>query len=550
MSVFALVETGELGRRRLSYLAPRFKPDMTGQLDPIRGAPACQVPSEHLARRVLVWVGSLDTNLLEDRYSPLGRHGHAPKRVLGVWVYASLNGVHSATKVEGLTETDAAYRLLSGGHVISASVLRTFRRENKRFLAEAIQQTVRMAYERGLLDPEQLAVDSARIRANASTKSMRTLARSTKRLAELGEVDTTKLGEAQRREHEAKVAKHAEAVRRCEAEGRTSFSTTNATAGLMKFPDGASLPGHRVTVTAAGSWLRFVVDVLVTNKANDFGSLEESVVRARDALRAAGLPEGQRLQVAADPGYLSTRDLVFAAASRDWVDVLIHEPPPERRSKDRDKGGVFGRERFTILEDGTAICPAGQKMKGPMWQTESRRVWRGDGCAECPLKPQCTVGRWRSLTQDVESDRVYAAMRERMAEQGAKQRYNRRIATVEPVFGTIEEKMGYRRAASRLADTVDAEILLKVLAYNLGRLAAGIPLLWIRVAGIQDQTGTRILGVWTPIWTCLPSRETFDDHEMDPRPHARLGHQGSRPDDHRDGTWVLKNARELFSLAL
>jgi len=554
VSGFSLVDTGERGRQRLSYLAPRFKPDVTGQLDPMKGAPACQVPADHLARRVLAWVAGIDTMALEDGYSPLGRHGHAPKRVLAVWVYASLTGVHHAAKVAELTKTDAAYRLLSGGYAISASVLCTFRRENRKFLADAIQQTVKLALENGVLDPSQLAVDSARVRANASTKSMRTLTRSKKRLEELAEVDAAKLNDEERGEHEAKVAKHEEAVRRCEAEGRTSFSTTNATAGLMKFPDGASLPGHRVTVTAAGTAVRFVVDVLVTNKANDFGSLEEAVTRARDALRDAGLPEETRLQVAADPGYLSTTDLAFAAASRDWVDVLIHEPPPERRSKDREKAGHFGRERFSILEDGTAICPAGQKMRGPTPQGDGRRIWRGEGCAECPLRSQCTTGRYRSLTQDLESDRVYKAMRERMAEPGAKERYNRRIATVEPVFGTIEEKMGYRRASSRHTDSVESEILLKVLAYNLSRLAAGLAagpqaassLLWIQVAGIVDAGRTRILAVWAPFWGLATPGETSE------APAANLAYQGRfrrATGSVEVPTWRVES-RELFSLAL
>jgi transposase len=547
---FKLMDSGERGRQRWSRLPPHFKPDMTKQLDPLVGAPECQVPQGHLARRVRDWVELLDTTQLEDGYSELGRHGHAPKRVLAVWVYASLQGQHHASKVAALTETDAAYRLLSGGHKISASVLCTFRRERQKFLADAVQQTVKLAVGRELLDPDQLAVDSVRLRANASTKSMRTLARSSKRLEELSKVDQTKLDEAARQQHEEKVAKHAEAVRRCEAEGRTGFSTTNPTAALMKFPDGASLPGHRVTVTAAGSWLRFVVDVLVTNKGNDFGSLEEAVTRARDTLRAAGLPENRKLQVAADPGYLSTADLAFAAASRDWVDVLVHEPSPERRSKDRSKEGVFGRDRFAIHEDGTAVCPAGQMMKGPTWQTATRRIWRGEGCTECPIKAQCTPGRCRSLTQDIESDRVYEAMRERMAEPGAKERYNRRIATVEPVFGTIEEKMAFRRSSSRKAVTVDSEILLKVLAYNLSRLAAGLPLRWIQVAGVQDQDGTRILAAWAPLWDYLPDDETSDDPEPQPGQKGRMARPVSGRDDQGDGPWALRDAREVFSLTL
>jgi IS5 family transposase len=61
-------------------------------------------------------------------------------------------------------------------------------------------------------------------------------------------------------------------------------------------------------------------------------------------------------------------------------------------------------------------------------------------------------------------------MRGRLAKPGARERYNRRVSTVEPVFSAIEDSMGYRRVSSRLPETVKAEILLKVLAHNVSRL--------------------------------------------------------------------------------
>ncbi len=55
---------------------------------------------------------------------------------------------------------------------------------------------------------------------------------------------------------------------------------------------------------------------------------------------------------------------------------------------------------------------------------------------------------------------------------GARERYNQRMATVEPVFANLEETMGFRRASSRHTTSIVAEVLLNVLAHNLSRLAA------------------------------------------------------------------------------
>src|SRR5262245_37258877 len=109
---------------------PRFKQDLTHQLDAVVGcpaaqvpeshlAPAVQVPERHLARTVLSIVGRLNLKEAGKQYSSLGRHRYHPQRVLGVWVYASLIGLHHSTKVAHACKTDAAFRFLSGGYALS-----------------------------------------------------------------------------------------------------------------------------------------------------------------------------------------------------------------------------------------------------------------------------------------------------------------------------------------------------------------------------------------------------------------------------------------------
>jgi transposase len=533
-------------RRRVGRPEPRFKPDISGQLDPLRGCPQAVVPKEHLARTVLEWVGKLDLKKLEARHSSLGRHGYHPRSKLAVWVYASLIGLHHAAKVARAMETDHAFLLLSGGHRFGVSTLKDFRQDHEEFLKDAVEQTVKLAVEAGLVDPQQIAIDSVRVEADASTKSVRTAKRSKKRLEELAAVDTTALTEAERAEHTAKVEKHQAAVERCEQEGRTSHSVTDPQAGLLKFPDGAALPGHRVTVASCGSDVRFVVSTLINAAPNDFGQLEAAVTATRDALVAAGVKppaEGAWLQVAADPGYLSEADLRFADQNRGWVDVLIHEPPAPKRGKSVLPDGFFGREDFVIHDDGSATCPAGRAMSGP-YKNGDRRVWKGDGCTSCPLRARCTDGKQRNLTQNPETDRLHDAMKRRMAEPGAKERYNQRIATVEPVFSYIEDAMGYRRASSRKPETVRGEILLKVLAYNLVRLAARRPLFVVSFAFVLGCREIRLLRSWIPIWPLRTAEGGADADEHSDGVVVDPGASGGHP---QRVFWDVSCVRELFS---
>jgi transposase len=443
---------------------PHFKPDVSRQLDAVQGCPELQVPGDHLARAVRQIVENFDTSLLEAGYSSLGRHGFHPRQVLAVWIYGSLIGLHESTKLGNAMKTDAALRLLAGGHVISAGTLRRFRGRNSVFFEAAIAQTVRLAHDLGLLHTDELGVDSVRVRAHASTSQARTLARSRKRLAELLATALDKLSDEERERHEAKIRKHEQAITRCEAEGRTNFVATNPSAGLLKFPDGASAPGHRVTVVAAGVRVRLVLSVLMDADGHDTGKTGPALVQVRALLARLGIHNDTRLQAALDAGYWSEEDLQFAAANRDWVDILI----AERRDHDPR---FFGRDKFTEHADGTMTCPAGRLMRGPYANGVDRgQRYDGVGCPSCPLKAQCTTGTKRSLAVRSSFDEARRLMRERMAEPGAKARYNQRIATIEPVFANLESTMQYRRATTRHDRGLVAEVLLKLLAHNVSRL--------------------------------------------------------------------------------
>lgn len=447
---------------------PRFKPDCTQQLDAINGCPAAAVPPDHLAWRVQAQVAKLDVSALEAKYSSLGRHGYHPRNVLAVWIYASLIGMRHSTKVGRACKTDAAFRLLSGGYAFSSGMLRRFRRENGAFFEQAITQTVHLANECGVLHTDELATDSMRLRAHASPKAVRTLSRSKKRLAELASVDVATLDEDARKNHEAKLAKHRHAVEECERRGRTSIVTTNESAALMKFPSGAALPGHRITITAAGVTQRLVIAVLVDAATTDFRKLGPALLQAREVLLDAGVSKDVRLQAAADAGYIDGEDYAFAADNRAWVDVLI--PVVEGKSP-QEKRGYWGREHFVIDGD-EATCPAGKRMLGPRAESDGRTKWVGVGCQECALKSQCTEGQVRTLSIHRQTELALSAMRERWQQPGARERYNQRIATVEPAFANLEETMGFRRASSRHHKSIVAEVLLNVLAHNLSRLAA------------------------------------------------------------------------------
>lgn len=450
---------------------PHFKPSIATQMDAMSGCPDAMLSKDHRARQAQAMVAMLDVSALEAKRSSLGRRGFEPRRVLAVWVYASWCGVHHSTKLAELLKTDLAYRYLSGGYRISAGSLREFRRENFELFERAIQQTVELAANANLIPLEELAIDSVRLRAHAGMGQVRTLSRSTKRLEELAARPVEGMTAEEHQKHLEKVEKHTTAVARCEREGTTNHVLTNPSAALMKFPNGGSAPGHRVTVTAAGTELRLVVSLLIDSAGNDYGKLRPAVEQARAALTKAGVPADAALRIAADGGYTAEADLLFALA-HPTAEILL-AAGPLRGHRNTNGAKFFTRDDFSLADDGRMTCPAGTQMQGPSPDGPEQIRYNGVGCLHCPLREKCTDKKVRSLTLRPRLEEARKAMLAKMQSPEAAHNYRRRCCTVEPVFSGLQDQMGFRRVSTRLASAARAEIMLKVLAYNLSRLAKG-----------------------------------------------------------------------------
>lgn len=461
-------ETAPIRKRRERNPTPGFIADITKQES--FGFPAADVTldEKHEARKVRASVERLDLKDAVAKYSSLGTKGYHPSRSLAVWIYASQLGIHHSTALAQRLETDVALRWLAGGHLMSEGHLRKFRRENRALFEDAIRQTVALASQDNILNTKQMAVDGVRLRAEASTSAVRTVLRSKKRLASLEQIDVATLSEEQRRIHDEKLAKHREALRLCDEADRSNVVLTNPSAGLMKFPNGASAPGHRVTATVAGKSQRFIVDVFVDASSCDAGHLRMALMRARQVLQQTGVPLKEKAGITADAGYLTHDDLRAADEASDWADVLINVPEMPH-NKSADGKNLFSVDDFKI-ENKTITCPAGTLMKGPLGDGPGQSRWAGVGCATCPMKTRCTTAKVRTVTLHDGYVQLRKAMKAKLETDEGKARYKTRIATVEPAFSHLEDVWNYRRVSSRLEEAAIAEIMLKVLAYNLYRL--------------------------------------------------------------------------------
>ena len=123
-------------------------------------------------------VDALDTSELEKEYaidSPTGRYPFHPKTIIKVCLFAIHNCRFSLRKMEADTGLNLAYRWLTGNETIDHTTICKFLLKYRDYVLDLFAQTVLIATNEGLVDFKVLAVDSVKMRANASYKQDRTM---------------------------------------------------------------------------------------------------------------------------------------------------------------------------------------------------------------------------------------------------------------------------------------------------------------------------------------------------------------------------------------
>ena len=92
--------------------------------------------------------------------------------MLKVWLYAFCLGVSSTRRLERRVREDLAFRYLAGGLAPDHKTLSEFLRRHRRAINDVFTQVVQMARRAGLGKLGQVAMDSTRVRANASRRSV------------------------------------------------------------------------------------------------------------------------------------------------------------------------------------------------------------------------------------------------------------------------------------------------------------------------------------------------------------------------------------------
>ncbi len=317
------------------------------------------VPSDHRARIVMSFVESLDLSPLYEaikaREGEPGRPPPDPAVLLGLWLYATIEGVGSARQLERLAEHDPAYRWIAGGVSLNYHGLSDFRAAHVEVLDRLLTESVTALIAEGVVSLADIAVDGTKVRAHASRDSFKTVSKLARieaavehRIAALkAEIErdpeaSTRRRRAAQERAAREVKERAERARaaldrvRAEKEKRAKthpqdeakksepkVSLSDPEARTMRFADGAVRPAYNAQIAVAPRQ-GIIVSVEMTDRRNDAGLAAPMV----DALvhRYGRGPEN----LLVDTHYATSEDIA-ALAEHAAGAVKVYAPPPSER---------------------------------------------------------------------------------------------------------------------------------------------------------------------------------------------------------------------------
>jgi transposase len=442
-------------------MSKQFRPWNPDQSFLFPPAPRDWLPENHLIYFLLDVVPQMDLQPILRPYQAeeRGQPPYHPTMLVTLLLYGYATGTFSSRRLMGRCETDVAFRVIVGEDIPDFRTISDFRKRHLAALEGLFVDVLRLCAQAGLVKVGRIALDGSKVKANASRhKAMsydymlkeeqrlkeeirsllaqaaeadqaedRTYGRD-RRGDELPEELTRREGRLQRI-REAKAALEAEAreqARAAEAERqregkppsgkdpeqakpepKAQYNFTDPDSHIMK----VSNKGWDQCLNAeiAVNENQIIVAADVTDETNDKQQVRPMVEQTRQNVAAAGVTEKVK-EMVADSGFYSEANVEYLEG--EGIDPYI------------------ATERLKHHEE----VPAAPRGRCPQGMTAKQRMAR---------KLRTKRGR---------------------------ERYARRKAMVEPVFGQVKQARGFRQFLLRGRKKMRAEWRLVSLTHNLLKL--------------------------------------------------------------------------------
>jgi transposase len=422
------------------------------------------LPEGHLAHFVSDVVDEgLDLSAIWRAYADGGR-GHPayhPAMMTKVLIYAYCTGVYSSRRIEKRVYEDVAFRYLAAQQRPDHKTIAEFRRRHLKALSGIFQQVLQLCAEAGLVKLGHVALDGSKVAANASKHSAMSYGRMVQEEARL------------QKEIEG-LLKRAEQTDAAEDE-RYGDERGDELPKELRFRENR-LAKIRAAKAALEQQARDKAAVKAqADKPNDDGGDEPPGPQG-----GGGEPETVKPEDKAQRNFTDPDSRIMLDSNKTWVQAYNTQLAVDASSQvivatevtDQRADGGHLPAMVEQIEQRTGELP--QQLSadaGYAWEQNlaylqgrsidaymaTRRFKHHELAEDVPPPPKTPLRR---------------AMHEKLEQPEARQIYQLRKQTVEPVFGQVKEARGFRRFLLRGLDKVRGEWQLVCTAHNLCKLWA------------------------------------------------------------------------------
>jgi transposase len=465
----------------------------------------------HPARLVLSIVSNLNLDPIISKFSKIGQKAYSPRTLLSLLFYGYSIGIRSSRKLSKACEERVDFMYLTGKLHPSYKIISEFRRQNLPEISDLFQEIILLGTKLGLvrIGNIKLSIDGTKIRANASGKLSKDEKGLKKLLLDAKEKVALIMKEAEKidqnedlkygnqrgdelpeelKQLETRKEKIKNAIQELKNEkaqlkselidkkikaGKKGILTkteekkiaskkiniTDKDANYMKERQGCIRTNYNAQASVDEE-NQFIVACDVTTECNDKKQLIPMVKQSEENL-------GANINICkADSGYHSEDNL--AKMSENQIESLIDDPNKQRVDNDNFR---YDKVNFKYNPDTDSyICPEG-KVLSLISNKEDKSTYRSKECLKCPVKSECTKkAKYKILSRKKYEHLIEKNRSELISEKGRKE-YQKRMHTVEPVFGNIKFNLGFKQFLVRGITKVKGEFSLMCIVHNIKKIA-------------------------------------------------------------------------------
>lgn len=431
-------------------MAKTFRPYEPDQIYLFPPSPRDWLPEDHLIFFLSDLVDSLDLSEIYATYTEeRGYPPYHPLLMVKILLYGYARGIFSSRKLARACQEDVAFRVLCAGNQPDFRTISDFRKRHLKALADLFLQVLRLCQRSGMVKLGHVAIDGSKIKANASKHRAMSYARM--------------------QEEEKRLKKEIEKLMR---ESEITDRSEDRCYGVDKRGD--ELPeelAHRESRLKKIQAAKAALEAEARAAAEEKGADPQEVEEARPAPKAQRNftdPES-RIMFSSDQAFVQAYN---AQAAVDHGSQVIVAADVVQAGNDKGQLVPMVEQTCENLDEKPRIfsADAGYWVDADLKVLEAHEI----DVVVAPGKIRHREWREQEIVSGAPPEGLSrkARMQHLLRTERGRAEYEKRMCTVEPVFGQTKHARGFRQFLLRGHEKVNSEWKLVCTGHNLLKLFA------------------------------------------------------------------------------